>query len=77
MKKAFQILSGIGTIFLLIIAILTTKDPFEWLEGLTMISTGYPKFMINWIGFCMVYLGIIWGIYFILDKITRLRSKKI
>lgn len=69
MKYVFNSLSVIGVIILLIIALITTNNPFKWIEGISIMSTGYPKFLFFWVGYCIIYLICIWGLYYILNII--------
>lgn len=69
MKSVFQILGVIGVILLLIVSLLITENPFEWIEGLSINSIGYPKFAINGALFCGIYLSIIYFIkYIVISK---------
>lgn len=68
MKSIFQILGVIGVIFLLIVSIFITENPFEWIEGLTINSISYPKFALKGTLFCSIYLSILYLIYIVIGK---------
>ena len=68
MKRIFNILSILGLIVLFILSIIFTKSPLEWVDSLTFYSMGYPKFIIVWVGYCIIYLSIIWLVYYIINK---------
>lgn len=67
MEKTFYWLGGIGAFILLIVSITTTPNAFEWIE-LTVNS--YPMFFINWAMYCLVYCLILYGMYWLIKKIS-------
>ena len=59
MKKIFIILSVLTIIILFFISLITTNEPFKWIDSLTVYSFGYPKFILYWCCYSIVALSIL------------------
>lgn len=75
MRKFLGGISIIGVIVLLFVALETTPNPHEWIDSITGVSFGYPRYIITWGGYCMLYLGGIWGIYYVIYKIIEIINR--